>query len=52
MGIESLTILRGGLSPRVLGMVVEWASMHRAELWENWNLARQQAALNSIEPLE
>lgn len=51
MGIETLTLLRGQLSPRVLGMVVEWASLHRDELLENWNLARRQAALNRIEPL-
>ncbi len=52
MGIESLTMLRGSLSPRVLGMVVEWASAHRAELMENWHLARQQGVLNRIDPLE
>jgi hypothetical protein len=27
--IESLTILEGQLSPRVLGLVVEWAALHR-----------------------
>ena len=52
IGIDGLTILRGSLSPRVLGMVVEWASMHHTELTKNWNLARQQAVLNKIEPLE
>lgn len=52
MGIDELTILRGSLSPRVLGMVIEWASLHRAELSENWDLARRQAPLNRIEPLE
>lgn len=50
--IENLSILRGHLSPRVLGLVVEWASLHREELSENWDLARREAKLNAIEPLE
>lgn len=52
VGIETLTVLRGELSARVMGMVIEWASIHGPELLENWNLARQQAPLNRIEPLE
>ena len=28
VGIESLTLLRGRLSPRVFGMVMEWAALH------------------------
>ena len=52
VGIESLTILQGRLSPRILGLVVEWASLHREELLADWRLARQQAALNKIDPLE
>jgi hypothetical protein len=50
--IEGLTVLRGRLPPRVLGFVVEWASLHREELWENWELARQESDLKSIIPLE
>jgi len=30
--IESLTVLYGELTPRVLGLVVEWAAVHKAEL--------------------
>lgn len=52
VGIESLALLRGRLSPRVFGMVMEWAALHQAELLENWGLARQQAPLNKIAPLE
>jgi len=50
--IESLTVLEGHLSPRVLGLVVEWASTHRQELMDDWNLARRQQPLNRIAPLE
>ena len=30
----------------------EWASLHRAELTEDWNLARAEAELRPIPPLE
>ena len=29
IGIDSLTVLGGRLSPRVLGLVMEWASLHQ-----------------------
>lgn len=50
--IQSLAILEGKLSPRVLGLVIEWAASHQAELLQNWELARQQVPLESIQPLE
>lgn len=52
VAIESLTMLEGHLSPRVLGLVIEWASAHRQELMEDWHLARQQQPLKRIAPLE
>ena len=50
--IDSLSIIEGKLSRRVLGLVTEWGIQHRAELLENWELARQQMPLNRIKPLE
>jgi hypothetical protein len=50
--IQSLSILEGKLSPRVLGLIIEWASSHQAELLQNWELARQQEPLELIQPLE
>lgn len=50
--IETLELLRGGLPRRAHSLVVEWASLYRNELRENWELARQMQALNKIEPLE
>jgi hypothetical protein len=52
IAIEGLSTLRGKLSPRVYGMVIEWASIHQDELRENWDLARRQEPLNRIAPLE
>jgi hypothetical protein len=50
--IEALTLWEGQLSPRVLGMVVEWAAHHQLELQEDWELARRFAPLKPIDPLE
>ena len=52
VAIESPMVLEGELSPRALGLVMEWAAMHRQELLDDWNLARQQQPLNRIAPLE
>ena len=49
--IASLDLLAGRLSPRVRGLVTEWASKHESELRENWELARAGAPLKRIEPL-
>lgn len=50
--IETLTLLEGELKPRVLGLAIEWAAEHQAELLDNWELARQNAPLARIEPLD
>lgn len=50
VAIETLALLRGYLSPRVLGLVTEW--LHRAELMENWIRARAEVQLKPIAPLE
>lgn len=52
VAIESLAVLRGQLTPRVLGLVIEWAAAHQAELMEDWRLARLEEPLNKITPLE
>jgi hypothetical protein len=52
ISIDKPTILEGGLAPRVLGLVVEWAAMHRMELTENWERSRRDAPLEKIAPLE
>lgn len=49
--IESLEPLGGYLPPRALRLIRQWASMHREELRQNWNLAEQGEVLESIAPL-
>lgn len=50
--IETLAVLEGSLSPRVRGLVVEWAAAHQQELAEDWELARREKPLKKISPLE
>ncbi len=50
--IESLRVLDGLISPRALGLVVEWASQHKNKLLNNWGLAKNNQAPNKIEPLK
>lgn len=52
INIENLSILEGKLTPRILGLVIEWAAIHQTELLENWQRAREQNPLEKIEPLE
>jgi hypothetical protein len=52
IAIETLSVLTGRLSPRALGLVTEWAALHQAELMEDWILARAEAQLKPIDPLE
>jgi hypothetical protein len=35
IAIDSLEVLEGNLPPRVLGLVIEWASQHKKELMVN-----------------
>jgi len=50
--IDGLGVMEGLLPPRVLGLVVEWASLHRGELLDNWRAARAQTPIREIGPLE
>ena len=52
IAIEDLSVLGGKLTPRALSLVREWAELHRAELAEDWDLARAEAELRPIPPLE
>ena len=50
--IGTLKILDGVLSPRALGLVMEWASLHESELLEGWKLAKDNKPPLKIEPLK
>jgi hypothetical protein len=50
--IQSLSIIAGELPKRAHALVLEWASLHRMELLNNWKLASKPDALKPIEPLD
>ena len=52
ISIKDLALLDGKLPPKVLGLVVEWASMYQKELKEDWQLAEKLDQLKKIPPLE
>lgn len=52
INISDFAILSGYLPPRILGFVMEWASLHQDELIQNWEAAKKEKPLTRIEPLE
>ena len=50
--ISPVGLLDGELPPRVLALVVEWATLHRRELLENWRRLHQHEPAHRIPPLE
>ena len=51
IAIGDLSVLAGSLPPRALGLVVEWAALHRDELEVAWRKAGKNETLDPIEPL-
>ncbi len=50
--IGHLSVFAGSFPPRALGLVIEWATVHQAELLEDWTRARKQLPLEKIDPLQ
>jgi hypothetical protein len=49
--VRTLQVVDGALSPRALGLVVEWAALHQEELLEAWELAHSGKPPKKISPL-
>ena len=52
ISIETFDVIYGQLPRLVLGLVLEWAAIHREELRSNWEKARDHQLSLPIEPLE
>ena len=50
--IASSSVIAGKLPPRALGLVLEWVAIHRSELMDDWEKAREELPLLPIPPLE
>ena len=51
IGIADLTVLKGWLPPTATGMIMEWATLHKQELLDEWDAIRRDMPLFPIEPL-
>ena len=49
--ISKNELIGGYLPPWVLGLVIEWSALHKHELQENWERAKNQLPLIEIPPL-
>ncbi|OLE52627.1 MAG: transcriptional regulator [Acidobacteria bacterium 13_1_20CM_3_53_8] len=49
--IAEADVFAGSLPKRAMNMIKEWAELHREELNQDWELARQSQPLNRIDPL-
>ena len=52
IAIEDGSVIAGGLPPRALGLVVEWALARRDELENAWQKASNYEPIEPIDPLE
>jgi hypothetical protein len=51
INIQTLGLISGSLTPRALGLVMEWASLHQTELLNDWEQAKNLQPLDKIDPL-
>ncbi|MBW3542448.1 MAG: DUF4160 domain-containing protein [Planctomycetes bacterium] len=49
--ISTLGVVVGKLPPRATSLVLEWAALHQAELFQVWDQARNKQPLDAIAPL-
>ncbi len=52
IAIQTLEIIKGKLPNRALGLVLDWAEIHKNELRDNWIQGQAYKPLNPIKPLE
>jgi hypothetical protein len=50
--IRTLGIIKGDMPRRALALVLEWASIHREELEEDWRLCELKQTPKKIAPLD
>jgi hypothetical protein len=50
--IRTLEVIKGNMPRRALSLILEWASMHREELMEDWNLCETKQTPLKIAPLD
>ncbi len=52
VNIKTLEIIKGTMPRRASALVLEWASLHREELMEDWKLCEMRQIPKKIAPLD
>jgi hypothetical protein len=50
--LRTLRIIKGSMPNRASLLVLEWATKHREELFEDWDLCRRKQLPKKISPLK
>jgi len=50
--LETLSVIAGSMPRRALGLVLEWAALHRDELRRAWAAATRNQEPDKIPPLD
>jgi hypothetical protein len=51
ISISELRLLEGHLPARILGLVIEWAELHKEKLMQNWDMVKTTGKFFKIDPL-
>jgi hypothetical protein len=51
ISIDDLKVLEGSLPARILGLVIEWAELHKEELMRDWDMVKSTGKYFKIDPL-
>jgi hypothetical protein len=51
LNVTTLAVIAGKIPPRAMGLVMEWALLHRAELEQAWARAKNLEQPGKIDPL-
>jgi hypothetical protein len=52
ISISDFSVIEGEIPSRALGLVIEWASLHKKELADDWELVKNFKTPKTIEPLK
>lgn len=52
VSIRNAAVIKGALPAKQLKLVLAWCEIHRDELLENWNSAREHGKISKIDPLK
>lgn len=52
ININDFSVYAGDFPGRAFGLLMEWISIHKEELLNNWELMKQSLPPNKIEPLQ